>query len=170
MRTFSEIYSAEHSQAIRYTQKFFWDGRDADAADQIVADAFFDLHKAMEKGPKIRNPAAWLRTVIQFHRAEYLRRNLRVKRDGQHASVRLSSDACLAIEDKEFEAIDTADLFQFIWKCLTEAEREIAEMVFMQEMNQTEVAQQLGVARRTVERRVHQVRQRLRTLLSTTPS
>lgn len=165
MRTFSEIYDTEHPQAIRFIQKFFWNSQDVDAADQIVADAFFDLHKAMEKGHEIRNPAAWLCSVIRFHRAEYLRHNLRMKRDGQHASVRLSSNAGLAIEDKEFEAIDTADLFQFIWKCLTEAEQEIAEMVFMREMNQTEVAQQLGVARRTVERRVHQVRQRLRTLL-----
>lgn len=165
MRTFNEIYGTEHPQAIRYTQKFFWDNQDADAADQIVADAFFDLHKAMESGLKIKNPAAWLRSTIQLHRAEYLRRNLRVKRGGQHASVHLSSHAGLATEDQEFEAVDTADSFQFIWKCLTEAEQEIAEMVFMREMNQTEVAQQLGVARRTVERRVHRVRQRLRILL-----
>ena len=164
MRTFSEIYNTEHPQAIRYTQKFFWDNQDADAADQIVADAFFDLHKAMESGLEIKNPAAWLRSTIQLHRAEYLRRNLRVKRGGQQPTATRSANG-VAIEDKGFEAIDTADSFQFIWKCLTEAEQEIAEMVFMREMNQTVVAQQLGVARRTVERRVHQVRQRLRTLL-----
>jgi len=166
MRTFSEIYDAEHPRAIRFTEKFFWDSRDADAADQIVADAFFDLHKAMEGGLEIKNPAAWLHSTIRLRRAEYLRRNLRVKRDGQYTLMHLSSkNTSLATEDKEFEAVDTVDLFRFTWKCLTEAEQKIAEMVFMREMNQTEVAQQLGVARRTVERRVHQVRQRLRTLL-----
>lgn len=164
MRTFNEIYATEHPQAMRYTRKFFWDNQDADAADQIVADAFFNLHKAMESGLEIKNPAAWLRSTIRLHRAEYLRRNLRVKRGGQQSTATRSANS-VAIEDRGFEAIDTDDSFQFIWKRLTEAEQEIAEMVFMREMNQTVVAQQLGVARRTVERRVHQVRQRLRTLL-----
>lgn len=167
MRTFDEVYAEEHPSAIRYAQKFFWGRKEDDIADQIVADVFFDLHRAMESGLKLQTTAAWLRSAIQIKLADYLRHSLRKKRGGQQVSVSLSPSAGLAIDDPGFEAIDNADLIRVALASLTETEREIADMVFMQRMHQTSVAEHLGVSRRTVERQVHQVRQHLRTLLST---
>jgi len=167
MQTFNEIYAEEHSKAIHYARRFFSgaEGKNNDVADQIVTDAFVNLHATMKSGRQILTPTAWLCSAIQTLRADFIRRSLRGKRSGHRVSMPLLSDA-LAIDDRGFEAVDDADSFRFVWARLTEAERTIAKMVFMQGMHQTAVAKQLGVSRRTVERQVHQVRQRLRSLLS----
>jgi len=167
MSTFSEIYAAEYSMAIRFAQRRC--GLQDDMADQIVSDTFFHLHNALEDGIEIENPIAWLRRTICIRHAEFLRRELRVKRGGRfyQRELPLWGGADLAIEHLGFEAVDATDTIQSIWDRLTKAEQGIAEMAFMRELNQTEIADQLGVTLRTVERRVNRVRNRLRTLLST---
>ena len=167
MSTFSEIYDAEYLTAIRFAQRHC--GLQDDMADQVVSDTFLHLYNALENGIEIENPIAWLRKTICIRHAEFLRRELRVKRGGRfyRRELPLWGGTDLAIEHKGFETVDAVDTFQFIWDRLTEMEQRIAEMVFMRELNQSEIANQLGVTLRTVERRVNRVRNRLRTLLST---
>ncbi len=165
MSVFDEIYATKYQEVCRFTQNRC--GLQYDIAEQIVSDAFFDLYRALKDDTKIENPVAWLHKTIRIRRAEFLRHELRVKRGGRHRQQKLLDQGVgLAIEDQGFEAVDTADTFQFVWKRLTETEQEIAEMVFMQELNQTEIAHQLGITLRTVERRISRVRNRLRTLLT----
>lgn len=136
-------------------------------AEQIVSDAFMDLHKALENNIEIKNPIAWLRATIHMRHAEHLRREHRIKRGGKLAKEPelLEDRPDFAVKHPEFDAIDAADMLQSIWHRLTKAEQKIATMVFMQELNQTQVAIQLGVTLRTVERHVSRVRNRLRILL-----
>jgi len=167
MDIFDKIYVNKYQEVCRFTRNRC--GLQADIVEQIVSDAFFDLYKTLKDGAKIENPVAWLRKTIHIRRAEFLRHELRVKRGGRHRQQRLLVQGTgLAVEDPGFEAVDTADIFQFVWKRLTKTEQEIAEMVFMRELNQTEIAHQLDITLRTVERRVSRVRNRLRILLTDT--
>jgi len=167
MRAFDEIYAEEHPKAICYARNLFWGAkRKDDEADQIVADAFFNLYLIMKSGHQILTPTAWLCTAIQKLHAELLRRSYRVKRGKHQAPLSLTYDTGLATDDPRFEAIDNIDLLRFAWTRLTEIERKITETVFMQGIPQNKAAKQLGVSRRTFERQVQRVRQRLRTLLS----
>ena len=167
MSLFNEIYAAEYLKAIRFARNRC-NLRD-DMAEQIVSDTFLDLHKALGNEIEIENLTAWLRRTIQIRYAEFLRHKLRVKRGGRlqrHPLLLWGSD--LAVEHPEFAAVDAADTLQSVWIHLTKAEQRIAEMVFMQELNQTEIADKLSITVRTVERRVNRVRNRLRILLSDT--
>lgn len=167
MESFDEIYTAEHDKAVRFARHRC--GLQRDIAEQVVTDAFMDLHKALENKIEIENPVAWLRATISMRNAEHHRHEHRVKRGGKFTKEpKLMESDCysdLAVNHPEFDAIDAADLLQSIWHRLTETEQKIATLVFMQELNQTQVAVQLGVTLRTVERRVSRVRNRLRTLL-----
>ena len=171
MEPFDEIYIAEHARAVRFARHRC--GLQRDIAEQIVTDAFMDLHRALENEVEIENPIAWLRATIHMRNAEHHRHEHRVKRGGkltkQPELMEADSYPDLAVEHPEFDAVDAADLLQSVWHRLTGAEQKIATLVFMQELNQTQVATQLGVTLRTVERHVNQVRNRLRTLLSPSP-
>ena len=167
MKSFDEIYAAEHKRAVRFARHRC--GLQRDIAEQIAADAFMDLHKALENETEIKNPIAWLRATIRMRNAEHHRHEHRVKRGGKFTKEpELMESNCypdLAVDHPGFDAVDAADLLQSIWHRLTEAEQKIATLVFMQELNQTQVAAQLGVTLRTVERHVSRVRNRLRILL-----
>lgn len=171
MIPFDEIYIAEHARAVRFARHRC--GLQRDIAEQIVTDAFMDLYKALENEVEIENPIAWLRATIHMRNAEHHRHEHRVKRGGKFTKQPELMEADfysdLAVEHPGFDAIDAADSLQSIWHHLTEAEQKIATMVFMQEINQTQIATQLGITLRTVERRVNRVRNRLRTLLSPSP-
>jgi RNA polymerase sigma factor (sigma-70 family) len=164
MKSFNEIYAALYVNAVQFTRNRY-NLRD-DTAEQIALDAFVDLHEALQKDTEIKNPEAWLRKRILIHHVEHVRYEHRKKRGGEFARHGLTTNhPDLAIEHPGFKAVDAADTIQSIWHRLTEAEQKIANMVFMQELNQRQIAVQLGVTLRTVERHVSQVRNRLRTLL-----
>lgn len=171
MESFDKIYAASHAKMVRYAR--YRCGLQRDTAEEVVADAFMDLHKALSDEIEIENPAAWLCATINMRNAEHHRHEHRVKRGGKFTKEAelIEADFChdLAIDHPGFDAVDAADMLQSVWHRLTEAEQKIAALVFMQELNQTQVATQLGVSLRTVERRVSRVRNRLRTLLSPSP-
>ena len=165
MKSFDEIYAARYANAVQFARNRC-NLRD-DTAEQIALDAFADLHKALQKDAEIKNLEAWLCKRILIHHVEHVRYEHRKKRGGEFTRHGLTANhPDLAIEHPEFKAVDAADTIQSIWHRLTKAEQKIAKMVFMQELNQREIAAQLGVTLRTVERHVSRVRNRLRTLLS----
>jgi len=166
MSKFNDIYADLHPRMIRSTQARL--NLQDDTTEQIVSDAFMDLHVALQKGTVINNPAGWLYTAIRIHYAKFLRTELRVKRGGRLQKLPLRSwIGYMAVDHPEFEAVDAADTWRALWTQLTETERQIASLVFMQEFTYVETADQLGVSVRTVERRAVHVRNRLRKLLPT---
>ena len=164
MESFDEIYAAHYVNTVQFARNRC-NLRD-DTAEQIALDAFMDLHEALQKDTEIKNSEAWLHKRVLIRHVEHIRYGHRKKRGGEFAKHGLTANhPNLAIEHPEFEAVDAADTIQSIWHRLTEAEQKIAEMVFMQELNQRQIAVQLSVTLRTVERHVSRVRNRLRTLL-----
>ena len=165
MATFDEIFAAEYSRAVRFAHRRC--GLPHDVAEQVASDAFVDLSQALQHGEVIENPVAWLRGSIHQQHANHVRHITRTKRGGELTRLpELFEDPNLAVDHHEFETVDAVDALQAVWHRLTEIEQKIAETVFMQELTHTQAADKLGISVRTVERRVHQIRTRLRTFLS----
>ena len=159
---FDKIYETQYQRMVCFARNCF--NLQHDEAEEIVTDAFLDLHRAQEKGIEIECPAAWIRVALRVNYAKFLRHKLRVKRGGRFQKHRLIN-ADLLVEHREFDAIDITDMLQSVWDHLTEMDQKIATLIFMQEFSKLEVAKQLGIAERTVERRMNQIRKRLRVLL-----
>lgn len=160
--TFDELYTTQYQTAMRHAEIAC--GLHDDHAEQIVSDAFFELHQALEKGLEIEHPAAIVCKQVRIQAALCVRRECRTRRGGGRTQYSLRSrDLC--VEHTGFAEVDAKDTVEKAWVHLTEMERKIATLVFMQSYSQPEAAQQLGMSLRTVQRNVRQLRSKLRELL-----
>jgi len=160
--TFDELYTTQYRTAICHAE-IVCRLRD-DYAEQIVLDAFFELHQALEKGLEIEHPAAIVCKQVRIQAALRVRRECRTRRGGERTQYSLrSKDLC--VEHTGFAEVDAKDTVEKAWAQLSEMERKIATLVFMQSYSQPEAAGQLGMPLRTMQRNVRQLRSKLRELL-----
>jgi len=162
MTTFDELYSAHYETVRRHAEIAC--GLNDDQAEQLATDAFYDLHQALERGVEIEHPAALLCKQVRIRAALYARRECRVRRGGRLMKHDLKTNY-LAVEHKGFESVDAKDTVEKLWVHLTEMEKKIATLAFMQDYTQREIAQMLEMPLRTVQRNVTKLRRKLRALL-----
>jgi len=160
--TFDELYTTQYQTAMRHAEIAC--GLRDDHAEQIVSDALFELHRALEKGLEIEHPAAIVCKQVRIQAALRVRQECRTRRGGGRIQYSLrSKDLC--VEHTGFAEVDAKDTVEKAWAQLSEMERKIATLVFMQSYSQPEAAKQLGMSLRTVQRNVRQLRSKLRELL-----
>jgi len=160
--TFDELYSTQYQTAMRHAEIAC--RLPNDRAEQVVTDAFFALHQALERGLEIEHPAAIVCKQVRTEAALYRRKACRVRRGGGRKEYGIRPKD-LGVVHPGFAAVDAKDTVEKAWVHLTEMEKKIATLAFMQNYSQPEVARQLGMSLRTVQRNVRQLRSKLRELL-----
>jgi RNA polymerase sigma factor (sigma-70 family) len=167
--TFDEIYRQYRDRAINLALSRY--GLIYDDAEAIATDAFMLLKATMDKGKKVRNLDGWLRRQIAICAYDLLKRKDQIKRGGKG---RLKSvNPCrrvtfLDIADRhncyvEFE--NTHDVALVLTQ-LTEENRRMVKLSYMEEINQETVARMFGISTRSLERRLRSLRKRLSRSLS----
>jgi RNA polymerase sigma-70 factor (ECF subfamily) len=123
-------------------------------AEDIAQDALLRAWRRRSTLRESNRRNQWLATIV---RNEAFR---------QHARVR--PDPTAAIEQREGEedrdvvaAVELADLHSAL-DCLNQAERELLEMRYQEDLSQAAIARRLGIPEGTVKVRLHRARNKLR--------
>jgi RNA polymerase sigma-70 factor (ECF subfamily) len=135
--------------------------RDPGLADDALQEAFV---KIMRSGGAVREadePLRWLYRVVDRCCFDTLRKRRRSVEDaGDEEGASAHPNVAIEVRDAVLKLIDTLD----------EKEMRIALLLFVDGMSQGEIADEVGVSRVTVNKKVQAIRARADALLGHAPS
>jgi RNA polymerase sigma-70 factor, ECF subfamily len=149
------LYDSHYSSLVRYAWRA---AGTVDAAEELVQEAFLQLHQALRSGREVRNPAAW--TFIAVRNAIY--RRIREHRDRpvelQPADVLDSYPAPVPQADAHPDEL--GHLFQL----LSRREEEVL-LLRLTSLKYEEIAAELGIGAKAVSTLLSRAVQKLRRAL-----
>ncbi len=137
--------------------------RDPGLADDALQEAFV---KIMRSGSAVRDadePLRWLYRVVDrccFDTLRKRRRSVEDSGDRDEEGASVHPNVAIEVRDAVLKLIDTLD----------EKEMRIALLLFVDGMSQGEIADEVGVSRVTVNKKVQAIRARADALLGRAPS
>lgn len=136
-----------------------------EAADDCVQDAFIVFYDKLLEGEQFENPRAFLyRTADNF-----------VKRQKQKAAselrhqVPLETAADIGVSDKEYserlDLIDYEECAKILLNLLTDEEKQIYGLRYIQKIGVEEIAERLGVSRPAASMRLMRLRNKIKDMV-----
>lgn len=150
---------------------------DLDPRDQedIAHEALTSYLAAFADDDLPANAAAWLEVAVRNEAADFLRRRRR-RRDNEVPPVAQAPDGGVAEVLASLRGLATPSLapvragfLQRLLGLLSPASAEVLRLRFVDDLDATEVAARLGVARTTVDQRVARAKRQLREVLDAHP-
>jgi RNA polymerase sigma factor (sigma-70 family) len=133
---------------------------DEHLAEDAVQEAFIE---ALSRLGQLRDPdafAAWLRRIVRTRVGRIMRKR------HEHVSEIAINGAAAGVGPSEAAATsEVTGLIRRSIEGLSAANREAARLYYLDELDQTAVADRLGVPEGTVRRRLHDSRRQLREML-----
>ncbi|EFH79741.1 RNA polymerase sigma factor [Ktedonobacter racemifer] len=149
-------------------------GIEADAAEDVVQETFFEAWRHLEKLREPERFAAWLDGICR----NVCKRQARLQANGAHEvpfagdedeAGTTDVDTCdpLSIDpEEELERQSRQILLDRALGYLSESARELIELCYLAELPQREVAQKLDMSLGALELKLHRVRRQLRQVLN----
>lgn len=139
----AELYRLQRLQLIRLATLLI---DDQAAAEDVVHDAFVNLHR---QAARLRDPGAavgYLRTSVVNGARSVIRRRQHARRHLQRAALDVAppSDADILVAAEQQAVLDA------LWK-LPDRQREVLTLRYWSELSEAEIATALGISRGTVK-------------------
>jgi RNA polymerase sigma factor (sigma-70 family) len=155
VQTVTALYDSHYSSLVRYA----WRATGTiDRAEELVQQAFLELHEALRSGREVRNPAAW--TFIAVRNAIY-----RQIRDHRRRPVELlPADVLDSYPAPEPGAEGHADDLTHLFHLLSRREEEVL-LLRLLSLKYEEIASELGISAKAVSTLLSRAVQKLRRAL-----
>jgi len=155
---FERYYTRVHAFVVRRLS-------DPQTAEEVVADVFMEIWRSADRFTGESKFTSWLFGIAQFKCLSASRDRRRAKRQNV---VPTNVEFLHAVPDAE-DPIDRLasrdDLRQVVelMSELSEEQREVVRLAFLEELEYAEIAERLGISEGTVKSRISRARLRLRT-------
>lgn len=153
------LYNRHRLKAFRFILRFV---RDEAAAEDILAEVFFDVWRQAGKFERRSSVSTWLLSIARFKALSHARQRRDAPYD-EDAAAEIADEA----DDPETDVAkrDKGVLLRNCLQKLTADHREIIDLVYYHEKSVEEVAQIVGVPAATVKTRLFYARQKLSDIL-----
>lgn len=164
---FNEIYQQYYKKSFLFVKSYV---NDADAAEDIVSDAFINLWSAIKKGD-VQNPLGLLLFILRNESLNHLK-HLKIKRAAiETISSRLNRDLdyrILTLQACDPEEIYSSEITEIVTRTLAslpEQTRRIFEMSRYESRPVKEIAEELSIGTKAVEYHITKALKALRLAL-----
>jgi RNA polymerase sigma-70 factor (ECF subfamily) len=156
-----QILFARHNvRVFRFVLRFF---RDKSAAEDFVSEVFLDVWRQARKFEGRCQVTTWLLAIARYKALSALQRR---------STEQLDEDVAAAIEDPQDNpevTIQNRQASEILLDCLkklSQAHREVIDLVYYHEKSIDEVAEIAGIPQNTVKTRMFYARKRLAELMA----
>lgn len=158
---FNEIYEAYYQTIYKFCMARL--NCDENFAMDCVQETFIVFYKRLRQGEDIKNPRAFLyRTAQNF----VLKRYDKMKKDNENQTEMTENDISLSVIEKTDFNLDFKYLVAQIELILTDEEKSLYTMRFVEEMKIKDIAQALDITPDNCAVRVLRLKQKLKKELS----
>jgi RNA polymerase sigma-70 factor (ECF subfamily) len=155
-----KAYAALLKDILPYIQKFLAPRlANPDWVDDVAQDVLLSVHKALKTYSKDRPFKPWLHAIIQFRKADYLRRHYGRKGD---KSVSIDDQINLAADVTSPDALAELGNVDKVLSALPDTQRRIFEMIKIQGYSAQEVSQATGMSESAVKVSAHRTLSKLK--------
>ncbi len=153
------LYARHNRRVFRFIARIVGDPH---TADDVVSQVFVDVYRAADRFEGRSQVLTWLLSIARNKALAVLRqRPLEHLSDEQADSIPDLTESA----DRKLERDDVAGLMRNCLLQLSDAHREIIDLVYYQEMSVEEVARIVGIPRNTVKTRMFYARKQLARLI-----
>ena len=135
-----------------------------EAADDCVQEVFIVFYNKLLDGERFENPRAFLyRTADNF-----VKRQKQNKASELKHQIPLESAADIGVEDEYLEKINLIDYdkcAKILLKLLTDEEKQIYDLRYIQKIGVEEIAEKLGISRPAASMRLVRLRNRIKEMV-----
>jgi RNA polymerase sigma-70 factor (ECF subfamily) len=150
-RAFAELVQAYRARVFGYMRRC---GIDPAACDDLFQDAFIRIHNAARTYQPGRPLKPWIFTIVVNVVRTYYRR----ERVRQLVRVTDEADKSTPSAEQTLEAAETGAVIALAMKALSFAEREVLLLSAVEQLEQKDIAEMLGMPVGTVKTHLHRAR------------